>query len=180
MYHYARWWKRIWCLLRRNPTDGSTCTFQFYVVIMIKTYSYNSITAQLVNPNACYPGPLATSSIMLKRKYNEKLMDWHRSRKNLNEMATYCVLEQISMPLKQVRISSKALSFFEIIRIKHDETSKKRFQDEQKKVGFRKKIACYTALEEGEVKSMKTVIHQPMIAWLWTSQKANDLSWAHL
>lgn len=70
------------------------------------------------------------------------------------------------MPLKQVRITSKALSFFEIIRIKHDETSKKRFQDKQKKVCFRKKIACYIALEEDEVKSMKTIIHQPVIARL--------------
>ena len=43
------------------------------------------------------------------------------------------------VPLKQVRVSSKALSFFEIIRIKHDETSKERFQDEPEKVCFRNK-----------------------------------------
>lgn len=43
------------------------------------------------------------------------------------------------MPLKQVRVSSKALSFFEIIRIKHDETSKERLQDEPEKGCFRNK-----------------------------------------
>lgn len=37
------------------------------------------------------------------------------------------------VPLKQVRVSSKALSFFEIIRIKHDETSKKGFRMRQRK-----------------------------------------------
>lgn len=51
------------------------------------------------------------------------------------------------MALNQVRISSKALSLFEIIRIKYDETSKERFQDEQKKVCFRKKTAWYIPLE---------------------------------
>lgn len=43
------------------------------------------------------------------------------------------------VPLKQVRVSSKALSFFEIIRIKHDETSKERLQDEPEKGCFRNK-----------------------------------------
>lgn len=66
------------------------------------------------------------------------------------------------MPLDQVRISSKALSFFEIIRIKRDETSKKRFQDEPKQVCFRKKkCLLYTPLEKDEVRSMKTTVYQP-------------------
>lgn len=72
------------------------------------------------------------------------------------------------MPLDQVRISSKALSFFEIIRIKRDETSKKRFQDEPKQVCFRKKkmLAIYPIREgwsqKHEDNSVSTLTRKPM------------------
>lgn len=38
------------------------------------------------------------------------------------------------MPVNEVNISSKALSFSEIIGIKHDETSKVKFQNKQRKI----------------------------------------------
>lgn len=48
---------------------------QFYIAIITKTYIYNRIAVQDVNTNSCYRSHLPTSSIMLKRKHNEKLVD---------------------------------------------------------------------------------------------------------